>query len=120
MNNRRWPIVTAMVGAVLIVLSLAWSYIVPTQAFWSEEDHRVYADAAERAHQASHRVERAETGRSEQEKADARAEFQAATEQLDIEQKRFDSAESRMAWMPRILLVAGIAAIVAGVALFSR
>jgi hypothetical protein len=120
MKKQPWGIAASVAGLVLMVLSFLWSSLAPTQVFWSEQDQRVYDDAAERAHQAVHRLERAEQRPSAGNKAAAQAELESANQELVAEQERFASAESRIAWVPRLLLAAGIAALIAGVWLMAR
>jgi hypothetical protein len=118
MNKQRWGIAATGVGLGLLCLWAVCSFLLPTAVFWDEQDQQVYAEAAERQHQAGHRLERALQTQRDLEAA--QQELQASQQQMEAEQNRLAAAQSRITWLPRLLLGGALAAIVAGLVLLAR
>jgi hypothetical protein len=120
LQKQRWGLAALAAGAGLLALWCAWAYLVPATAVWSQQDQQVYAEAAERLHQAGHGLEDAQRSRSKAKLAAAQEEFQAAQAQADAEEERLKAAQSRGDWIPRVLLGTAAAAMLAGLALLAR
>ncbi|MCC7476614.1 MAG: hypothetical protein IT425_14585 [Pirellulales bacterium] len=98
-----------LVGMLCLALGFLGSNVIPSKAYWSEQQAEEYADAQHDAHAKSHH--------HEHESAVEEAEYQEAMARFERISQQLEEAQSSRDRVPLVLKAVGVVAVLCGVVL---
>jgi len=115
------PLVLMIVGALILVASIAWPSVFPSSTYWSEVDEAELEEMQSRVHNLSYLAAQAEEQPSRRKPRMSGEEFAEYRELREKTQQRLevrDNAISRPGFISGILRWSGIATLLAGVSIY--
>lgn len=96
-------------GLILLCLGMTWNRLMPTSAYWGEEQAREYVAAQTELHAVSHQHAHGSEGD---------AEIKAARERYDQIRQQLESAQNSRGRTSTLLAVVGVLMLLGGIGLY--
>jgi hypothetical protein len=97
-----------LAGLALLFLGLTWNRLMPSSAYWGEDQAREYVAAQTDLHAVSHQHSHG---------SDGEVEFKAARERYDNISQQLESAQNSRSRTGTLLAVAGVLMLLGGIGL---